>query len=255
MLLEQQEKAPERTGVKGRVAEVENNVKIWLDAEMQDFEEDFKEFNSGTMKKVPLWMFLCVAGMTALGFLVGAEWTYVLRVHLPIGAGFALIIWLSFWLQSRSVSMKKVRDSYEKALGTLSPQDQEGFARQASQCGKVGFSNRLTDKYPARLTVGPEYWLYFRDLGCQVFRVSDMERLYAREEYTKTHYNVGNTHVRQNLGIGMSLVVEYRDSTEFAAKNSGSSIYLENSKQLEEAYDLICSCCPKAQALFGNNDR
>lgn len=31
-----------------------NDVKRWLDAEMQDFAEDMKEFNSGTMKKVPL---------------------------------------------------------------------------------------------------------------------------------------------------------------------------------------------------------
>lgn len=227
-----------------------NEVKRWLDAEMQDFEKDLKEFNSGTMRKVPLWMLLSVAGMVALGFIVGAEWTYVLRVHLPVGVGFALFIWLCFWLQNRSVSIKKVRASYEKALSALSPQDQAGFASQAPQCGKTGFSNRLTDKYPARLTVGPEYWLYFRDLGCQVFRVADMQRLYAREEHARVGYNIGKTHVRQSLGVGVSLVVEYRDGTASAAKNSSPYIYLENAKQLEQAYALIRTRCPKAQALL-----
>lgn len=231
-----------------------NDVKRWLDAEMQDFAEDMKEFNSGTMKKVPLWMFLCVAGMVALGFLVGAEWSYVLRLHLPMGVGLALFIWLCFWLQNRSVSIKKVRASYEKALGALSPQDQAGFASQAPQCGKAGFANRLTDKYPARLTVGPEYWLYFRDLGCQVFRVADMKSLHAREEHTRVGYTVGSTRVRQSLGTGVSLVVEYRDGTAFAAKDSSPSIYLENAKQLEQAYALIRARCPKAQALLNKDE-
>lgn len=230
-----------------------NEAKHWLDAEMQDFANDMKEFNGGTMKKLPLWMCLCVAGMVALGFMVGAEWSYVLRLHLPIGVGLALFIWLCFWLQGRSVSIKKVRAAYEQAIGALSPQDQAGFAGQAPQCGKVVYTNRLTDKYPARLTVGPEYWLYFRDLGCQVFRVSDMERLYAREEHTRVGYSIGRTRVRQSLGVGVSLVVEYRDGTAFADKGGSPSIYLENAKQLEEAYALIRRCCPKAQGLFTNN--
>lgn len=228
-----------------------NEIKRWLDAEMQDFQKALRDFNSGTMKKLPLWMFLCVAGMVALGFFVGADGAYVLRLHLPVGVGLALFVWLCFWLQSRSVSIKKVRASYEKALGALSPQDQAGFASQAPQCGQVGFTNRLTDKYPARLTVGPEYWLYFRDLGCQVFRVADMGRLYAREEHTRVGYDIGKTHVRQSLGVGVSLVVEYRDGTAFAAQNSSAAIYLENAKQLEEAYALIRRHCPKAQALLG----
>lgn len=228
-----------------------SEIKRWLDAEMRDFEEDLKEFNRGTMKKVPLWMALCVVGLVALGFAVGADWAYVLRLHLPVGLGLAAFIWLCFWIQGRSVSIKKVRAAYEKALGALSPQDQAGFASQASQCGQASFSNRLTDKYPARLTVGPEYWLYFRSLGCQVFKVSDMRRLGAREEHTRVGYTVGDTRVRQSLGAGVSLVVEYREGTASAAQSEEASIYLENAKQLDEARALIRRYCPKAQALPG----
>ena len=230
------------------------DMRRWLDTEMKDFEKAFKEFNSGTMRKVPLWMALCVAGLVALGFAVGAEWTYVLRVHLPIGVGVALFVWLCFWLQTRSVSMKKVRKSYEGALQGLAPADQAAFVHQAPLCGKVDFSNRLTDKYPARLTVGPDYWLYFRDLGCQVFKVADMQRLYAREETTRVGYEVGNSRVRQNLGVGVSLVAEYREGTAFAAGNGNARIYLDNGKQFEAAQGLIQKYCPNAQGLWGKKD-
>lgn len=228
-------------------------LKQWLEAEMRDFETAFKAYNGGTMKKVPLWMALCVAGLVALGVGVGAGWDYILRVHLPAGVGLAAFVGLCFWVQTRSVSMKKVRASYEKALQALSPSDQAAFARQAP-CGKAGFENRLTDKYPARLTVGPDYWLYFRGLGCRVFKVSDMQRLYARQETTRVSYNMGDKHVRQSLGAGVSLVAVYREGSAWAAESGGQDgICLDNAKQLEQARGLIAQYCPKAAPLFEKN--
>ena len=228
-----------------------NDIKRWLDAEMQDFAKDLKAYNKGTMKKLPLWMALCVIGMVTLGFVVGAGLSTVLTLHLPIGLGLAAFVGLCFWLQGRSVSVKKARASYEKALSALPPQDQAAFAAQAPQCGQASFANRLTDKNPARLTIGPEYWLYFRDLGCQVYRVADMQRLGARQETTRVGYSLGETRVRQNLGTGVSLVVGYRDGTASAGKSPEATLYLDNAKQLEEAYALIHRHCPKGQALLG----
>ena len=61
-----------------------DSLRRWLDAEMQDFTPRFKAFNRRLMKRVPLWMALSVAAMVALGFGVGYEWQYVMKVHLLI---------------------------------------------------------------------------------------------------------------------------------------------------------------------------
>lgn len=225
----------------GRLAE-------WLDKEMESYQTVFKGFNRRLTRKVPLWMLLCIGGMVALGFGVGYGWQYVLRVHLLIGLGLAAFVWLCFWLQTRTVSMKKVRESYGQALERLSAADQEAFVHQAPQCGTVDFLNTTADKYPARLTVGPDYWLYFRG-GCQVFRVADMQRLSVQEETARVRYSVGDTRVRQKVGIGISLLVDYRDGTAWAAKTPTARIYLENTKQLEEVQALIQKRCPKARAM------
>ncbi len=228
---------------------MDNDLSQWLEREMEDYQPVFKAFNRRLMKKTPLWMALSVAGMVALGFVVGYDWTYVLRVHFLIGLGFAVFIWLCFWLQTRTVSMKKVRAAYEKALAELGAGDQAAFVRQASQTGHVDFLNSASDKYPARLTVGPDYWLYFRG-GCQVFRVADIQRLSAKEESTRVGYSIGDTRVRQNLGVGVSLVVEYREGTAAAAQSPSGKIFLENAKQLGQTQELIKRYCPKGRELL-----
>ena len=224
-------------------------LRQWLDSEMKDYEVVFRRFNNRLMKRVPLWMLLSIGGMVALGFAVGYEWTYVLRVHFLIGLGFGLFILLCFWLQTRSVSMKKVRKLYEQALGGLSSSDQEAFAQQASQAGSVDFFNPGSDKYPARLTVGPDFWLYFRG-GCQTFRVADMAGLRVKQETTRVGYNVGNSHVRQSLGVGLSLVAHFREGSASAAQSDSASIFLDNAKQLEQARALTEKHCPKARPLW-----
>ena len=224
-------------------------LRQWLDAEMKDYAPRFKAFNRRLMKRVPLWMALSVAAMVALGFGVGYEWQYVMKVHLLIGVGFALFIWLCFWIQTRSTSMKKVRQMYEQTLSKLSPSDQEALAKQAPT-GRADFTNGTTDKYPARLIIGPEFWVYFRD-SCHVFRVSDMEGLKVIEETGRIGYNMGSTRVRQTIGMGVSIVVGYRDGTAFASSYPNAKVYMENMKQIGEAQALIEKFCPKAKSLWG----
>lgn len=223
-------------------------LRQWLDSEMRSYEPVFRSFNRRLMKRVPLWMALSVIALVALGFGVGYDWQYVVRVHLLIGIGIAVFIWLCFWIQTRSVSMKKVRQQYEQALSALSPSDQDAFARQAP-CGSVDFLNSVSDKYPARLTVGPDYWLYFRG-GCRIFRAADMEKLWVKEETSRIGYDIGKTHVRQNVGMGISLMVDYRDGTAWAANDSQAKVYMENMKQMGEAQALIEKYCPKVNALW-----
>ena len=151
---------------------MEERWKLWLDWEMKEFSELFQQFNKRLMKKVPLWMGVSIFGMVALGFFVFYVAAYVFRVHFLIGLGLALVILLCFWLQTRLVSMKKVRPAYEQAFGKLSGEEKAAFLRQMElkTYGKLNFLNGTTDKYPCRLLVGPEYWLYFRDLSCRIVK-------------------------------------------------------------------------------------
>ena len=138
---------------------------------------------------------------------------------------------------------------YEQALGKLTPSDQEALAGQGPT-GRADFTNGATDKYPARLIAGPEFWIYFRD-SCHVFRVSDMESLKVVEETGRIGYNMGNTRVRQTIGMGVSIAVAYRDGTASASNYPNAKVYMENAKQLGEARALIEKFCPKAGTLWG----
>ncbi len=220
-------------------------LREWLDRELRDFEPVWKSFRGRQRRMYYIWMAAAVAGMTALGFGAGYEWTYVLRVHLPIGAGIAGFIWLCVLLTSRAATMKSVRKSFEKALSALSPSDQEAFARQ--DFGRTDFLNTFEDSFPARLLAGPDFWLYFRDV-CQIYRTADMEKLGAREETVRVHCKSGGVRMRRKVGAGVSLTVDYRKDTD-AARQGPDRVYLASWEQLQTAKDLIARYCPKAETL------
>lgn len=221
-------------------------LREWLDRELRDFEPVWKSFRRKQQKMYYVWMAAAVAGMTALGFAAGYDWAYVARVHLPIGAGFAVFIWLCVLLTSRAATMKSVRKSFEKALSALPPSDQAAFAGQ--DFGRTDFLNSFEDSFPARLLVGPDFWLYFRG-ACQIYRAADMERLQAREEKIPLHYKAGSSRVRQKVSAGVSLAVAYREGS-VSAKQGPERLYLANWKQFQTAKNLISRHCPKADALW-----
>ena len=222
-------------------------MREWLGREVQNFEPVWKSFRSKQRRMYYIWMAVAVAGMVALGFIAGYDWTYVVRVHLPIGVGIAVFIWLCVLLTSRASTMKAVRKGFEKALSTLSPSDQAAFAQQ--EFGRVDFLNTFEDSFPARLLVGPDFWLYFRGT-CQIYRVADIEKLQVREEKNQLHYKIGSTRVRQKVGTGVSLVVGYREGTG-SAKQGPDRLYLANWEQFQTVKELIARYCPKAEALWG----
>lgn len=221
-------------------------MREWLERELRDYEPVWKSFRNKQRKMYYIWMAVAVIGMVALGFGVGYDWSYVVRMHLPIGVGIAAFIWLCVLLSGLSSTMKAVRKRYEKALSALSPSDQEAFVQQ--DFGKADFLNTTVDSFPARLLVGPDFWLYFRGT-CQTYRVADMEKLRAQEEKTQLNYKVGNARVRQKVGNGVSLVADYRDGTASATQKSGQ-VYLANWDQVKTARELIARHCPKAAALW-----
>ncbi len=221
-------------------------LRQWLEKELRDFEPVWKSFRGKQRRMYYIWMAAAVAGMVALGFVAGYDLAYVLRVHLLIGVGIAAFIWLIVLLAGRVNSMKTVQKQFEKALSALSPSDQEAFARQ--DFGRTDFLNTAEDSFPARLLAGPDFWLYFRG-ACHIYRVSDMEALRAQEEKTQLNYNVGNARVRQKVGAGVSLVVDYREDTASAGERP-DRLYLASWKQFQTAKALIDQHCQKAKTLW-----
>lgn len=218
----------------------------WLDRELQDFEPIWKSFRNKQRRMYYIWMAAAVVGMAALGFIAGYDLSYVLRVHLLIGVGIAAFTWLCVLLTDRINTMKNVRKQFEKSLSSLSYSDQEVFVRQ--DFGRTDFLNTLEDSFPARLLIGPDFWLYFRGT-CHIYRVSDIKALGVRKETTQLQCNVGNTRVRQKVGAGISLTVDYRDDT-VSAKDGADRLYLNNLEQLQTAKELIAGHCPKAASLW-----
>lgn len=226
-------------------------LREWLDRELRDFEPVWKSFRGKQRRMYYIWMAAAVAGMTALGFGVGYDLAYVLRVHLPIGVGMAVFIWLCVLLTSRAGTMKNARKQFEKALSALSSSDQEAFVRQ--DFGRVDFLNTMEDNFPARLLVGPDFWLYFRGV-CHICRVSDLEALRVREESVRLSYKVGSTRVRQKVGAGVSLVVDYREDA-VSAGELPDRLYLNSWEQFRTARELIARRCPKAETLWKENEK
>ena len=222
------------------------SLREWLERELQDFRPVWKSFRNKQRRMYYIWMAVAVAGMVVLGFVAGYDWAYVLRVHLLIGIGIAVFIWLCVLLTSQTNTMKSARKQFEKALLALSTADQEALVRQ--NFGRVDFLNTFEDGFPVRLLVGPDFWLYFRDV-CQIYRVADIEKLWVQEEKTRLHYKIGNTRVRQKVGAGVSLMVDYREDIG-SAKERPDRLYLASWEQFQTAKDLITRHCPKVESLW-----
>ena len=79
-----------------------------------------------------------------------------------------------------------------------------------------------------------------------------MENLWAQEEKIQLHYKVGSTRVRQKVGAGVSLVVDYREDTGLD-KRQPDRLYLASWDQFHTAKHLITQHCPKAENLWRKN--
>lgn len=225
---------------------------MWLDEELKEFARDFKKFNEKVTKMMYLWMAVSVAGMVALGFIVGGDAASVFKLHFPIGCGIALFIWICYKVQMKRGSTKKVRSAYERAIAAAfrSEEDKAAFVRQieTGNFGKTTFMNTVVDKYPCRFMAGSEYLLFNRDLGVRFIKVADIEDIYCREEKTNTRFNLGDYRVMQSLTIGISMIIEYKGGSVSEKERKQDSFYLENGKQVETVLGYIRKYCPGIDA-------
>lgn len=225
-------------------------LKVWLEKEMKEYSELFKEFRKKVKRMVPVWMAVSIIGMVALGLGVGYDLAYVARMHLLIGVGIAAFIWLCFWIQGKATSMKKVLAAYEKEMGSFfcGPEDEEAFCKQMAdgRYTELHFMNTKAESYPARFLVGPDYWVLFAGNGyCRFVRTADIADVSGVEEQTR----VSSGGVKARVTVGVSLIVKYKDGSPSAAgrKDKEMSMFLQSGDQFRKLMDAIARNCPQAQ--------
>ena len=235
-------------------------MKLWLDAELRGYEAAAQEFRKKVNKTGYIIMALCVVGMMLFGFIValsvGEDISMVFRIHLPIGCGMALIVWFCFWCQGKSGSgkMKKIRDACEKDVAAFfkSEEDQEAFLAQMeyNNYGRISymdFVNTLYDKALTQFVAGPDYFMILSRFGMRFIRVADIKNIYAEEVKSRVRYSVGGSRVSQNLTVGISLIIEYKQEAlaRLGLKpNDNTSLFLHGMKQVDETMALIKKHCP-----------
>lgn len=232
-------------------------LKVWLDGELKEYEGLFREFRRKVKKNVPLWMALSVVLLVAFGVLGGGidnlseTLPNILKINLPIGCGIAVFIWLCFWIQGKSTSMKKVQDAYEKGIDRFLKKeaDQEIFCKQMNEgnYGTVHFLNTKTESYPTRFIAGPDYWMHSSGNSCRFIKTEDIEKIYGTEENSRVSYNVGNSRVSQNVAVGVTLVIVYKEGSP-SAKDRGDReerIFFQSGNQFQQALDMIAEHCPQ----------
>lgn len=232
---------------------MDGRLNVWLEREMEEYSGLLGKFKKRQMKWVPLWMAVSVGAMVALGFGVGYDFNYVLRVHFVIGCGIALFILFLSWIMSATTTMKPVRKGYEKAMGEffLSEEDVNLFCRQMEEKNYdvLTFMNPSSEKFPTRFIAGPDYWVYFCCGRCSLVRVADIESIHESNESTTLSYNVGGTRVRQDVSSGASIAVVYKNDTASQQKTKMEKLYFTKRDQFRQAMELVKKRCPECQVL------
>lgn len=235
---------------------MDGQLNVWLEREMAEYAGLLSKFKKKQMKWVPLWMAASIGAMVALGFGVGYDFDYVLRVHFVIGCGIALFILFLFWILTATTTMKPVRRAYERAMSEffLSGEDMNLFCRQMDEKNfdVLSFMNTSSEKFPTRFIAGPDYWVYFCCGRCSLVRVADIESIHESNESTSLSYNVGGTRVRQNVSAGASIAVVYKNDTASQRKTKMDKLYFTKRDQFRQAMELIKKRCPECQILHSN---
>ena len=196
-------------------------LKVWLEKEMKEYSELFKDFRKKVKKMVPVWMAISIIAMVALG----------------VGVG-------------KAASMKQVLAVYEKEIGSFfcGPEDEEAFCKQMAEgrYTELHFMNTKAEAYPARFLVGPDYWVLFAgNCNCSFVRTADIAGISGREEQTR----ISSGGVRARVTVGVSLIVKYKDGSPSAARERDKemSMFLSSGDQFRKLMDAIARNCPQAQ--------
>lgn len=231
----------------------------WIKNEAANSENMLAAARKKNMKKLPVWMALCVAGMVALGlFAYRGDVQVVLKVHLPIGIGIALFVALfTIWQQKCILNKKMLIKAYEKgataAFNDRQEQDQVLFCHQMGQkdCEEVEFWEKQIS-FPSKVIIGTDYWVYRSNVTANFVKVSDVLGAHLANSKARISYKIGNTKVKQNVIVGVELIVDYKKDSGVKS-TSDSVIYFDNKKQALPVIELIKKYCPQVMVESNHN--
>ena len=224
------------------------HIALWLEKEAKELDNEIEKLKKHLMKKVPLYMLISVLVMVGIGLLAGYDFLYILKVHFLIGAVIAGFIWLCFYLQTKTTSSEKAKVAYQKAIekNLVKEEEIDLFVKQMEngRYDSMTFQNPSTDKYPVRVLIGEDYWVYFRNLRVEIIKVEDIDKITFQNEQQRISYNVGNTRVNQNINAGMSMNMTY--DTE----KKPSTLYFENNSQVTKVKKAIEKQIKNSEEFF-----
>lgn len=230
-------------------SELTMQMQEWIDREADGFEPELAVARKKSLKKLPLYMGISIAGLCVFGFAVGAGVSGVLRLHLPIGVGIAAFIALfTLWQQNSIINKKAVIKAYQKGamdmFKTIPVEEQTLFCAQMSQkhYSESVYQESQTP-FPTKVIIGPEYWVYRNAVTSFFVKSSHIARAYLRQTNARVTYEKASSNVKKNVAIGVELVVEYREGSE-ASKSSEIAMYFDNNGQAAPVLSLIQKHCP-----------
>lgn len=224
-------------------------MKAWMEEDLKEFKKYLDAFKRKQMRLVPLWMLLCVAGVSALGIVAGGEIDDVLHLHLPVGCGIALFVGLAYWIQNQTTSIGKLRKQYQKKLW-LSEHAQSAFAEQMMEKKYEAWNfSQKGEKYPRRLLVGPQYWMYLFLGRCFYFQAADIKSMKVQKDDLNIRHRIGETGSWKQTVSTVSIELSYYEGSESACLNAPDMLLFDNMEQLSKALQMIERNCPGLSAL------
>lgn len=222
-----------------------DQMKVWMEKDLEAYDKAIKQFQGKNRKKVPLWMLISIVCMVALGIAVGADAATIMRIHFPIGLVIAVFIWFCYWITTKTTSIKKVRKGYEKEIeAALNEQEQAAFCGQMESgaweevCYTSSYSN-----YPVRMLIGADYWFYSNGTGCSIIKTSEIALLKKDEQYAPVSVNVGGAKVRTNTSAGVILKVVY----EKECQKEDTRLFFDKGQRVNEVLKIMERFCPQME--------
>ena len=218
----------------------------WIEKDAQQAQERLSSLRKKKLAKTPLGMLACVAALVALGFVVGADVATILRLHLLLGLGIALVYGVTAYLTSGSLAPKTIVKAYARGAKQIrTPEDERLFLNQMSE-GRCDVMEYLEDGFPSKVIIGPDYWVYRGVARSDFIKVADIESCTVVTDSATIHAG----EKRRRVAIGRSIVVRYKKELNLGALSSIASLSFNNDNEVTQAFALIEKHCPQLSSAI-----
>lgn len=222
----------------------------WIEQDAEASEPMLKKARQKRLMMLPIWVILCIAAACALGFAVGYDLQYILRVHFLLGLGIGAFVVLGTLLQQSSISKKRLIKMYTRGAShefdDHTEQDQIAFCRQMSEkdYGEVEYKESQTF-FPTKFIIGPDCWVY-RSSAHSVFTVTaDVAKVQLGAAKTNSAYTAGGAKTRTSLTVAVELRFFYKADMDKSKIYPRRSYHFEKPENANKVLELIKKYCPE----------